>query len=90
MSTLTLRKIDSDLKAKLRMQAALHQVSMEEEVRQILRQNIMKTDSPVIRPRPINSDSKHPLDSFVGTWVHDPEFDDALKSFDRIDEELWK
>lgn len=38
MATLTIRNFDDDLKATLRMQAARHGQSMEEEVRSILRQ----------------------------------------------------
>lgn len=38
MATLTIRNFDDDLKSTLRMQAARHGQSMEEEVRSILRQ----------------------------------------------------
>lgn len=37
MSTLTIRNIDADIKDKLRLAAAAHGRSMEEEVRTILR-----------------------------------------------------
>jgi len=37
MSTLTVRNIDDDLKQRLRLEAARHGHSMEEEVRRILR-----------------------------------------------------
>ncbi len=40
MSTLTIRNIDDDLKASLRVRAALHGKSMEEEVRSILRETL--------------------------------------------------
>ncbi len=32
----------------------------------------------------------HQLDSFIGTWIEDEEFDKAIKTFDDIDTELWK
>lgn len=38
MATLTIRNVDEALKASLRVQAARHGQSMEEEVRSILRQ----------------------------------------------------
>ena len=38
MATLTVRNLDDDLKSTLRVQAARHGQSMEEEVRSILRQ----------------------------------------------------
>jgi plasmid stability protein len=41
MATLTIRNIDEALKASLRVQAARHGQSMEEEVRAILRQALM-------------------------------------------------
>lgn len=37
MATMTIRNIDDQLKAKLRLQAARHNRSMEEEARDILR-----------------------------------------------------
>ncbi|MFC5473157.1 FitA-like ribbon-helix-helix domain-containing protein [Paraherbaspirillum soli] len=42
MATLTIRNFDDDLKARLRIEAALHQRSMEEEVRVILRRALTK------------------------------------------------
>jgi antitoxin FitA len=42
VATLTLRNLDDDLKASLRVQAARHGQSMEEEVRCILRQNLSR------------------------------------------------
>lgn len=38
MATLTIRNVDEDLKATLRIRAAMHGQSMEEELRSILRQ----------------------------------------------------
>lgn len=38
MATLTIRKLDESIKNCLRIQAARHNVSMEEEARRILRQ----------------------------------------------------
>lgn len=42
MATLTIRNLDDDLKASLRLQAARHGQSMEEEVRCILRQTLSR------------------------------------------------
>ena len=30
------------------------------------------------------------LSDVVGTWVEDPEFDEAMKYFERIEPDLWK
>jgi plasmid stability protein len=45
VASLTIRNIDDSLKTKLRLRAAQHGRSMEEEARQLLRQAL-------IRPRP--------------------------------------
>lgn len=41
MATLTIRKLDSSIKSCLRVQAAQHGISMEEEARRLLRQALM-------------------------------------------------
>jgi plasmid stability protein len=46
MSTLTIRKLDDDVKSKLRVRAAQHGRSMEEEARVILRQALQPAASP--------------------------------------------
>ena len=50
MATLTIRNIDEQVKAKLRVNAAEHGVSMEEEVRQTLTRAVM--------PSAIEADSR--------------------------------
>ncbi len=40
MASITIRNLDDDVKARLRVQAAEHHRSMEEEARQILRQAV--------------------------------------------------
>ncbi len=47
MASLTIRNIDDSLKASLRMSAASHGRSMEEEARQILRQFLLREKSSV-------------------------------------------
>lgn len=44
MATITIRNLDDDLKAMLRVVAASHGRSMEEEARQIIRQALTKQD----------------------------------------------
>jgi len=46
LASLTIRNLDDSLKAKLRMQSALHNCSMEAEVRNILRQALMPSAAP--------------------------------------------
>jgi antitoxin FitA len=42
MTSLTIRNVDDVTKQRLRVQAALHGVSMEEEVRRILKKELMR------------------------------------------------
>lgn len=43
MATLSIRNLDEQLKQQLRLEAAKHGWSMEEEVRQILRRHLLPT-----------------------------------------------
>ncbi len=55
MSSMTIRNIDDDLKARLRIRAAEHGRSMEAEVRDILK-------TALDRPSSQNG---------IGTWIHE-------------------
>ena len=46
MASITIRNMDESLKARLRVRAAHHGHSMEEEVRQILRSALTETPRP--------------------------------------------
>ena len=46
MGTLTIRNLDNDIKTRLRVSAALHGCSMEEEVRTILRNALQVQPEP--------------------------------------------
>jgi plasmid stability protein len=46
VATLTIRNIEDDLKRRLRIRAARHGRSMEEELRVILRAALAKSDTP--------------------------------------------
>ncbi|KWR87885.1 FitA-like ribbon-helix-helix domain-containing protein [Cupriavidus sp. IDO] len=46
MAALAIRNIDQELKARLRIEAAQHGCSMEEEVREILRRALSKRPGP--------------------------------------------
>lgn len=45
MASITIRQLDDDLKSALRVQAAQHGHSMEEEVREILRRAVASPES---------------------------------------------
>ncbi|MEA2084756.1 MAG: plasmid stabilization protein [Thermodesulfobacteriota bacterium] len=54
MESLTIRNLDPVVKHELRLQAARHACSMEEEARRILRAAVIKTDK----------------EKGIGTWIH--------------------
>jgi plasmid stability protein len=47
MAQFTVRNLEDDVKRRLQARAALHGVSMEEEVRRVLRQAVMTRQPPV-------------------------------------------
>lgn len=48
MASITIRNLDDETKARLRLRAARHQRSMEEEARNVLRQALAVPDEPAI------------------------------------------
>jgi plasmid stability protein len=46
MTSLTIRNLDESIKQRLRMRAARHGVSMEEEVRRILKEALRPAEAP--------------------------------------------
>ncbi len=65
MATLTVRNFDDTLKQELRLRAARHGHSMEEEVRQILRQVLSEPDADDQRGL---GDEIRALFSEIGWW----------------------
>lgn len=49
MAQFTVRDLEDDVKARLKRRAALHECSMEEEVRQILRNAVREQNQPATR-----------------------------------------
>ena len=48
MASITIRNLDEPLKARLRVQAAMHGRSMEDEAKDILRTTLNKTPAPPV------------------------------------------
>ena len=55
MASITIRNLDDDLKTRLRVRAAAHHRSMEEEARLILREAVDKPASPANLGEAINA-----------------------------------
>jgi hypothetical protein len=77
----TLRGIPARVDRALRQQARREGRSLNEVALEALARGVGLSDQPV---------RYRDLSDIAGTWVEDPEFDQALLDQDRIDEELWK
>lgn len=81
--TLTLEHLPDALLAALTSKAASEGRSVQEVAQDALAKGLAigATNGNTI---------KRDLSDVVGTWVEDPEFDAAMKTFERIDPGLWK
>lgn len=70
MATMTIRNIDDQLKARLRLQAARHNRSMEEEARDILRAALSVETA---RATPLASAIRARIDPLGGIELEIPE-----------------
>ena len=68
MASITIRNLDDDLKRRLRIRAAEHGRSMEEEAREILRQVVAETPPP----RNLAAAIRHRVAPFGGVDVDLP------------------
>ncbi|MBX3743065.1 hypothetical protein OVA24_15510 [Luteolibacter sp. SL250] len=76
----TIRGIPEEVDAALRKEAASTGKSLNALVIEKLSEDSVKKNASV------NTDFRE----FVGTWIEDPAFDEAMKDFDRIDPEDWQ
>lgn len=74
-TTLTIRNLDQTVKHKLRLQAALHQRSMEAEARDILARSLARP--PLTESADAASDGR--FDHLVGIWKKGLSTDELMK-----------
>ncbi len=77
----TVRQVPEEVDRKLREQAVREGASLNYVVLDALAASTGLKDGVL---------EFHDLDALAGTWVEDPAFDEAMKLFDQVDEELWK
>lgn len=77
----TLRKIPPQVDRELRRRADEERKSLNEVALQALERGLDLADMPI---------RHHDLDDLIGTWVEDPEFDQAIEEMDQVDPELWQ
>ena len=68
------------------MRAAFALYSEDSELSDHFNDN--QADDPRKKP-PASDQLKHRFDKYSGSWVEDPEFDQAMEEFDRVDDEMW-
>jgi len=77
----TLREVPDRLDQKLRETASAYGVSLNKAAIAALSRGVGMESESVVH---------HDMDDLAGTWVQDPEFDEALAEMDRVDEGLWR
>ncbi len=77
----TIRNVPSELDAKLRAKARREKKSLNRLLVEQLYQSIHNTTPSKTR--------HHDYDRFVGTWVDDPGFDEAMKDMRVVDPRDW-
>ena len=76
----TIRNVPAEVDRALRKQARANGKSLNETALEALRR-ATGVDDPV---------RYHDLDHLIGTWVEDPEFDQAIADQRKIDPDLWR
>jgi hypothetical protein len=76
----TIRQVPERVDLRLREAAATYGTSINSAALQALSQGLGVAATPVVH---------HDLDDLIGSWVSDPECDQALAEMDRVDPELW-
>jgi hypothetical protein len=77
----TIRQVPEAVDARLRAYAASHGVSLNKAAVTALAKGVGIADTAPLQ---------HDLDEFCGGWKEDPEFETAIRSFEAVDETLWK
>jgi hypothetical protein len=77
----TIRPVPTSVITGLRKRAKAERKSLNQLLLTILEQGAEHYPEPILH---------HDLDFMIGSWVEDSAFDEAMKQFAKIDEELWK
>lgn len=77
----TIRSVPDHVDRALRRRAKREHKSLNNILLDVLEQAVEPEKEPNVY---------HDLDFMIGTWREDPEFDAAMKDFEKIDEEMWK
>ena len=83
MHQMTLRQIPSNLELRIRKLASRNKESINKTVLKMLMKSVGIDNS---------NKKKRDLSAIAGTWTQkdEEEFNEAVKIFDTVDEEIWK
>ncbi len=77
----TIRGVPLDVDRKLRQRAKGEGKSLNDVALEVLKEAAGMENGKRVY---------HDLDHLIGTWEHDPAFDEVIADHERIDEELWR
>jgi plasmid stability protein len=77
----TIRNVPTSLDAALRRRAQEQRKSLNEVAIEALARGAGISGERI---------RKRDLSDIVGTWQHDPAFDEAIADQDKVDEEMWR
>ena len=81
MAQYTIRKVPASVDRLLRERARTEGKSLNETAIEALQAGLGLSEDPV---------EFDDLDDLIGTWLHDPDTDQALADQDLVDPELWR
>lgn len=76
----TIRGVPEALDTELREEAAQHGKSLNAHLIDKLTEACRLSAVP----------KKNGLEKFIGTWIEDPDFDEVMEDFSRVDEGEWE
>jgi len=88
--TIVLNNLPANVDQALQQKAATEGRSVQEVAAEAVARGLGVTREGDTSAQTKTVDSPNWLDKYIGSWVEDPEFNEALKDFERIDPELWK
>lgn len=86
MGNINLRNIDEETVSRLKEKARRRGMTVNSLVVQLIQREVGLKSTPPRRP------AYHDLDHLAGTWSVEEAglFIDALRDFERVDEEMWR
>lgn len=87
MKQLTLRGFDDELERAIKSEAAAYGISLNQAVLRLLRRGVSMDETGSVSGKIGTA-----LDAHIGTWTDEEarEFEESVRLFEGIDDELWQ